>query len=191
MEVFMFQRQSVKAQQGFTMIELIMVIVILGVLSAFALPRFADLGGDARTAAVEGAAGSIRSSMGIARAAAFASGTSVSAPTNTISLDGVVINQAYGYPAAGDGTVPDSAGIILAAGFIQPGDTAVSNEFKNGDFTITSSSAGEVTLSMRANCFITYTGGDLDLGADAAPGGTGVNEDKVTPAKVETNVSDC
>ena len=70
--------QQVK-QQGFTMIELIMVIVILGVLSAFALPRFADLGGDARKAALQGAAGSIRSAMGIARAAAFAGGVDTSA----------------------------------------------------------------------------------------------------------------
>lgn len=54
-----------KQQKGFTLVELIIVIVILGLLSAVALPRFIDLSGDAELAAAEGAAGALASAASI------------------------------------------------------------------------------------------------------------------------------
>ena len=52
-----------KVQAGFTLIELVVVIVILGILAATALPKFIDLTGDATKAAVAGFAGAIKSAV--------------------------------------------------------------------------------------------------------------------------------
>ena len=57
-----------KGNQGFTLIELVMVIVILGILSAFAIPKYADFSSDARVAALEGMLGAIKATSHRVRA---------------------------------------------------------------------------------------------------------------------------
>ncbi|BBP04000.1 hypothetical protein TPL01_16210 [Sulfuriferula plumbiphila] len=58
-----------KVQAGFTLIELVVVIVILGILAAVALPKFIDLTGDASNSAVQGVAGALASASAINYAA--------------------------------------------------------------------------------------------------------------------------
>lgn len=88
------------------MIELVMVIVILGILAATALPRFADLGSDARQASVNGMAGGLRSAVAITRAAYLAAGN-----TAATTINGVTVAAGTGIPtgaAAGIGTALES-----------------------------------------------------------------------------------
>ena len=71
----------VRKQKGFTIIELVVVIVILGILAAVAFPKFQDLSGDARTAVVNGTAAALKSAAVISYARAQGS-----ASANTLAL---------------------------------------------------------------------------------------------------------
>lgn len=83
--------RSKRTHKGFTLIELVFVIVILGILAAFAVPRFVDLTSEARSASVEGLAGSVRSAAALAHAQALAddlaAGSDITVENETISMN--------------------------------------------------------------------------------------------------------
>jgi len=67
-------KKRIGNKKGFTLIELIMVIVVLGVLAAFALPQFFNWRAQARQSAMSGVVGSLRSGLNVVRANSLATG---------------------------------------------------------------------------------------------------------------------
>lgn len=93
-----------KNSSGFTLIELVVVIVIMGILAVTAAPRFLNLSADANKAAIRGLYASFQSSAQLAHSKSVVDGND-SQPTSSITLDGKNIKMVYGYPEAFNGIV--------------------------------------------------------------------------------------
>jgi MSHA pilin protein MshA len=92
-----------RRQSGFTLIELVIVIVVLGILAALAVPRFISLQREARIAVIDSLFNSVRSGSNIVYAKSAAIGESDNA-TDSVDIDGPgpggSIDTVFGYPAA-------------------------------------------------------------------------------------------
>lgn len=127
----------VREQKGFTLIELVIVIVILGILAAVAIPKYVTVQKEARIAVVNGMAGGLRSARLVAKAKYMVAGDSAS---TSVDMDGtaVEVTAGTGVPTA------TQAGIVSA---------------------LTDTSGFTVTIAGSAVSFWPANGGSANCGA--------------------------
>lgn len=127
-------------QSGFTLIELVVVIVILGILAAIALPRLISMEGEARSAVVDSLYNSLRSGSNMVYAKTASAGQLTTASYNVDVGGGVTINARYGYPNTNS-------------------NPNIENLFEelSGRITVSGTAAGRnVWVDGRTNCGVIY-----------------------------------
>jgi len=126
---------------GFTLIELVVVITILGILAAFAVPKFIALDTQARIATINGLAGSVKSAASLARGLSMATSN-----TTTVNMEGSPVALVNNYPDSTSGGIGN----------------AINTSVSGVDFTFSSAGTGSTATWTRvgaptpSTCYVQY-----------------------------------
>jgi MSHA pilin protein MshA len=150
---------NMKQQKGFTLIELIIVIIILGILAVTAAPKFLDIQDDAQQSAVSGITGAVRSASQIAHSANLVNSGS------TVTLEGESYDTVDTYLVADE--ICRVIGLtdgVLSAGTTTSTDGQYICEYEatggtddEGVTTIYPSNYNGPNATTQGNCFVQYT----------------------------------
>jgi len=164
--------KKLQKQAGFTLIELVVVIVILGILAATAAPKFIDLTADAKQSVIQGVQGNVNSAMNMVYAKAILS--SETGAIGEVVINGEYYALIYGYPTvAGAGTPAGTTGNGWGIEKLVDISNGSNISYATGVYS-------HDAAAVSSTCSVTYT--------DASGTGTPVI---VTPASAVINVNDC